>query len=102
MRGIPSMSSALVAEAEAYRDGLRLTLMRGAPEHVILESDSLQLVSLWKDRCKQRSEIATILDEMQEMVTALPSVTFVHVTRSVNGAAHLCAKNASSSSPRPQ
>nr|CAB3480589.1 unnamed protein product [Digitaria exilis] len=64
MRGIPSMSSALVAEAEACRDGLRLTLMRGGPEHVILESDSLQLVSLWKGRCKQRSEIATILDEM--------------------------------------
>ncbi|KAF8701432.1 hypothetical protein HU200_033597 [Digitaria exilis] len=83
MRGIPSMSSALVAEAEACRDGLRLTLMRGGPEHVILESDSLQLVSLWKGRCKQRSEIATIL-------------------RSINGAAHLCAKNASSCSPSPQ
>ncbi|KAF8692309.1 hypothetical protein HU200_039918 [Digitaria exilis] len=83
MRGIPSMSSALVAEAEACRDGLPLTLMRGGPEHVILESDSLQLVSLWKDCCKQRSEISTIL-------------------RSGNGVAHLCAKNASSSSPSPQ
>ncbi|KAG2627936.1 hypothetical protein PVAP13_3KG265938 [Panicum virgatum] len=53
---------------------------------MIMETDSLQLVSLWNSRRQQLSEIAVILQDIEEM-------------RSANNVAHLCAKQASQSRP---
>ena len=38
-----------MAEAEAFRDGVRI-IPEGTREHIIVESDRLELVSLWKDK----------------------------------------------------
>jgi hypothetical protein len=61
-----------VTEAEACRDSLRLALVIGETGRVLMESDSLQLVSLWKTNLGQgqQSEVAVILAEMQEMVSS--------------------------------
>jgi hypothetical protein len=63
---------------------------------VVLESDSLELITLWKGREKQRSEITPILKEIQTMVLRISSFTVVHIRRTANMVAHLCAKNGSS------
>ena len=41
----------MLAEVEALRDGVRL-ILAGTREHIIMETDSLVLVSLWRDRDK--------------------------------------------------
>jgi ribonuclease HI len=93
-RCLDSVGSALQAEAEALRDGVRL-IPEGSTEHVILETDSQELVSLWKNKSKYRSEVTAILGDIEEMITTLPSVRIVHTRRSANYAAHLCAQHAS-------
>ncbi|RCV17756.1 hypothetical protein SETIT_3G245300v2 [Setaria italica] len=78
-RWLPTVASALIADAEAYRDGLRL--MHGAGSaRVLVETDSLQLVTLWKNRKNQRSQID-------------------YTRCSANIAAHMCAKLASLDRP---
>lgn len=96
-RRLPSISSVLVAEAEACRDGLRLAMNNSGVRRLVMETDSLLLVSLWNFRRQQRSEIAVILDEMEVMASSLASFFFVHVKRSASMVAHLCAKHASQS-----
>jgi hypothetical protein len=76
-RWLPAVSSALVAEAEACRDGLRLALNRTEFSSAILETDSLQLVSLWNSRLQRYSEIAVILEDIAEMISPLPSSAFL-------------------------
>jgi hypothetical protein len=49
--------SALAVEAEACRDGVRLVVAKGI-RRVVIETDSLELVSLWKNRRQQRSEVS--------------------------------------------
>jgi hypothetical protein len=58
-RKLPSIASALVAEAEAWRDRLRL-LGQSDYQQVILESDSMVLITLWRTREEQCSEITPI------------------------------------------
>jgi ribonuclease HI len=94
-RWLPAVFSALVAEAETCRDGLRLALNKTEFSSVILETDSLQLVSLWNSHLQRYSEIAVILEDIAEMISPLPSFCFSHVKRSANHAAHLCAKQVS-------
>jgi ribonuclease HI len=95
-RKLPSVASALVAEAEARRDGLRL-LGQSGHQQVILESDSLELITLWRSREEQRSEITPILREIQTMIAGILSFKTLHTRRTGNMVAHICAKNASSS-----
>jgi hypothetical protein len=45
------VGSALLEEAEALRDVVRL-IPTGTREHIIMEIDSQVLVSLWRDRDK--------------------------------------------------
>lgn len=46
------VGSALLAEAEALRDGVQL-IPAGTREHIIVEIDSQVLASLWRDREKR-------------------------------------------------
>jgi hypothetical protein len=64
---------------------------------VVMETDSLELVNLWKNRATQRSELAPILYDIQEKVSSFASFSVVHVSRSANQAAHACASFAVSS-----
>ena len=88
-RWLPSTSSVLVTEAEACRDGLRMALNMEIRD-MIMETDSLQLVSLWNSRRQQLSEIAVILQDIEEMVQSLTSFCFAHVTRPANNCPSLC------------
>jgi ribonuclease HI len=98
-RWLPSASSALVTEAEACRNGLRMTLNMGEFRNVIMETDSVQLVSLWNSRQQQLSKIDVILQDIEDMVQAFYSFHFAHVKRSANSVAHLCAKQVTQSRP---
>jgi hypothetical protein len=86
-------------EAEAYRDGLCLTINKLEITKVILEMDSLQLLSLWSSRLHQGSEIVVILQEIEEMEQPLDSFYFAHVKRSANNVTHLCAMQISQTRP---
>jgi hypothetical protein len=92
-RWLPATPSALVAEAEACRDDVRLAV-KGI-RRVVIETDSLELVSLWKNKRQQRSEVTIILHDIQELAIDLDLFDWVHTRRLVNVAAHLCAKHAS-------
>jgi ribonuclease HI len=92
-RWLDSMRWALLAEAEALREGVSL-IPEGTRENVILETDSQELVSLWNNKGKHRSEVTAILGDIEEMTKTLPSVRVVHTRRTANYAAHLCAQHA--------
>jgi hypothetical protein len=51
--------------------------LEGGFRRLIIESDSLQFITLWKNGRQQRSEIAVILEEMEEL--ALTSKLFLIV-----------------------
>ena len=65
---------------------------------MIPETDSEEMVSLWRSRGTDRSEIATIFHDVQELSAAFTSFAIVHVRRTAIVAAHLCARNACNSS----
>jgi hypothetical protein len=66
-------------------------------EKIVIESDSLELVSPWQIRRNQRSEIAATFDDVQQLVSVFTSFEIRHVNRLTNYAAHICAQHASSS-----
>jgi ribonuclease HI len=67
-RKLPSIGSVLMAEVEAWRDGLRL-LGLVPQQKVILESDSLELIDLWGSRDDYRSKVHPILHDIQAMTS---------------------------------
>jgi ribonuclease HI len=71
-RWLESLGSALLAETEALWDGVRL-ISEGIGEHIIVETDSQELVSQWNNRGKHRSEITGILDAAEEMTSSFTS-----------------------------
>ena len=87
------MGSALLAEAEALRDGVRLIPV-GTREHIIMETDSQVLISLWRDRDKHQSEVGVIMDEVAALASTFTSFRVVFTKRVANFAAPLCAKQA--------
>jgi ribonuclease HI len=95
-RCLPYVASELVAEADSWRDGLRL-IDPSVHHHVILESYSMEVLKLWKTWDEQRSEITPILKEIQGLIEGLASFTTMHTRHLGNVAVHLCARQASSS-----
>jgi hypothetical protein len=65
---------------------------------VIIESDSLELVSLWKTRNSHRASILPV-KQIQELVEGCNYFDILHVNREANLAAQNIAKFASSSDP---
>jgi len=92
-RWINLVDSALMAEAEALRDGVRLVPI-GTREHIILETDSQVLVSLWRHRSKHRSEIGGILKDAAAIASAFTSFGVEFTRRTTKFVAPLCAKQA--------
>ena len=84
-----------MAEAEALRDGIKL-IPQGTRERIEVEYDCKELVLLWKNKKKHRSEIKAILDDVEKMVSNFNSFQLLHTRREMNFAAHLCAQHASS------
>jgi ribonuclease HI len=92
-RRLASLDSALMAEAEALRDGVRL-LPQDLDMRVIMETDSQELVALWHARKKTRPAISAILHDIDDLAARFVSFSVTHVRSSANNAAHVCAKNA--------
>ena len=74
-------------EARASRDGLILARQQGE-QKVILETDCLELVNLWK-KDSQRSIIDPILKEIESIVLAFQEFAFVFVKHCCNKIAHV-------------
>ena len=75
----------------ALREGAICASLRGFPK-VVLETDCLEVVQLWKSRHGDRSIVAPVLHELEEIARVFTSFTIQHVPRSANHSAHLCAK----------
>ena len=87
------VSDPLIMEALSLREGVRFATLRGF-QHVIMEVDCLELVSLWETRHNSRSIVAPVLLEIGELSSFFTTFDVIHVSRSANLPAHLCAKYA--------
>ena len=83
----------LIAEAMSVREGVRFANLRGFQE-VIIETDCLEVVELWKNRHNSFAVVAPLFYEIGELATAFSYFDILHVIRSANYPAHLCAKRA--------
>jgi ribonuclease HI len=92
-------ANALIMEAIAVRDGVRLACDLGI-SHVEVETDASDVVKLWKDRNQGRSEITSILQEIEGMTSNLEFFQLAFIGREANEGAHLCAKQASATRRR--
>jgi hypothetical protein len=93
---ITDISDVLTAEAYACREGAPLVCRLKIPK-AIIETDSQELVSLWKTRTNNRSRILLVLNQIQELSRNCTFFDVCHVRREANLAAHLTAKHASPS-----
>lgn len=82
-------------EALACRDGLRLAQQQGV-QKVILETDCLEVVNLWKKKEEQRSIADPVLKEIDGLRLAFHDFSVFHVKRECNKVAHVLAKQVSS------
>ena len=89
----PGITDPLVAEATAVREGVIVATLRGFAR-VEIETDSLEVVNLWKSRRISRSVIAPLLLDIEELVAQFLYFDILHVRRHANVPAHLCAKHA--------
>jgi ribonuclease HI len=95
-RRLTRVASALFSEAEALRAGVQMIhSVTSGP--VIMETDSLELVNLWKHRATQRSEFGQILQDIQDLASSFASFSVMYARRTANRVAHACAQFAASS-----
>lgn len=82
---------ALLMETNACRDGMIFAQMHGVSK-LNLETDSEVLVSLWRSGKHQRSHIAPVVSEMEELRSGFVDFSLSYATRSCNRIAHSLAK----------
>jgi ribonuclease HI len=86
-------------EALAVRDGVKLANDLGILR-IEVETDASEVVKLWNVRRQGRSEIWSILQEIEELSSNMESFQLGYIGREANEGAHLCAKQASASRRR--
>ena len=82
-----------IGETMALRDGVIFARLRGF-SHVIMKTDCVEVVNLWKSRHNSCSVVASLFVEIGELAANFISFYIQHVNRSANLPAHLCAKHA--------
>lgn len=82
-------------EAMACRDGLLLAKQHGELR-VMLDTDCLELINLWKKKGMQYSTVDPVLKEIDVLRLAFQEFSFSYVNRSCNKIAHTLAKHVSS------
>ena len=87
------ISDPLIMEGLSLRDGVRFASLRGF-SHVIMETDRLEMVTLWTTHHNSHSIVAPLLVEIGELCNNFTLFDIQHVNRSANVPAHLCAKRA--------
>jgi ribonuclease HI len=92
-------ASPLIMEARAILEGIRLSIDRGY-QSIEVESDAQEVIKLLNDQGDRRSCIASIQQEIVELIGYFSKLKLSFVGRNANKAAHLCANRASSSTRR--
>jgi ribonuclease HI len=87
------ISNPLSVEALAFRDVVAFAQTQGYVR-VWCESDCAELVSLWKERKNQRSLLAPLFSEIDEISSSFQFFDFSFVGRMPNKVAHECARYA--------
>jgi ribonuclease HI len=82
-RQLTRVASALSSEAEALHAGVQM-IHSATSGPVIMETDSLELVNLWKHRATQRSEFALILQDIQDLASFFASFSVMYARRTTN------------------
>ena len=90
---LPGVTEPLIAETLAAREAVIFAKLRGF-SHVVLETDCLEMVDLWKSRRNSRLVVAPILEEIGELASSFISFVIQYVYRNANQPAHLCARYA--------
>jgi len=90
--------NAMTAEALACRDGMQFAQDCGVSK-LVLETDCQVLVKLWENRKTQRSEVAPVLFQMQDLSRNFEAFSFCFVSRTCNKLAHECARLVSRENP---
>ena len=86
-------------EAYAIRDGIQLAAYLGYRK-VIIESDAQQVIKQCNSPGVDRSEIATTVNEIQELCGNFEELPLVFIHREANELAQLCARQCRSSRRR--
>ncbi|KAM0894138.1 hypothetical protein ACQ4PT_024661 [Festuca glaucescens] len=79
------------AEAQAFRDGLRLVEQIGCNK-IYIETDSLEVVNALADPFNHRTVGTAFLDECRLIMAGFESTRLAHCPREANKAAHLVAR----------
>ncbi|CAN6712588.1 unnamed protein product [Malus baccata var. baccata] len=79
-------SSSLMVEAMAARAGLFLVTQRGF-HSIILESDSLQIVTALRDSSSYLSDVGHVIQDSKVLLSTITGAISTHVCRQANGAA---------------
>lgn len=86
-----------IMEALAVRDAARWRWKGLSSKSTLRLTGAQQIVTLWKANDCGRSEVGSILHDINNMSGCLASFTLSFVGRDANVAAHLCAKRANES-----
>jgi hypothetical protein len=70
----------LIVEALALREGVIFANLRGF-QNMVLEMDCLEVVNLWNTRHGSRTIVASIIQEIGELVLSFSSISIQHVMR---------------------
>ena len=73
------VSDLFIGETLALRDGVIFANLRGF-SHVIMETDCLEIVNLWKTRHYSFSVVAPVLVEIRELASSFSFFDIQHVT----------------------
>jgi hypothetical protein len=89
-------ANALITESSIVRDGIKLAFDLGM-SRIDVEMYSNEVVKLLNDRANGRSEIALVLQKIEELSGNMEYFHLSSIGWEANEEAHLCAKEASSS-----
>ena len=82
-----------LAEAIAIRRAVSFSLEQNL-QQVVVASDCLSVIKKIKSKVHDRSHVAVIIQDVRNLISENPSVTFTYVSRWCNEAAHVIAKQA--------
>lgn len=92
----PHVLHALHSEALTCRDG-ELAIRVGV-QKIILKTDGNQLVDLFSEGARTRSDVTPVIEEIRELSKSFREFVFRFVNRRYNIVAHFCAKQVSGNS----
>nr|KYP55631.1 Putative ribonuclease H protein At1g65750 family [Cajanus cajan] len=84
--------SVIKAELWAITQGLRLIHLKKLGTHILIESNSLEAITLLRNGCPRQNECFDIVQEISELAASCETVSYLHIGREANLVADLLAK----------